>query len=196
MTITIQSPRVYLWMLAAVSLLVPRQSRRDWRREWEAEIVSRWLLLQEWGKLDPKSKLDLFKKVQGSIMDVLSFQQRRVRLLLVALNILAALLLGFGALQEFIIRGLRDRQLQPFFLSLMAIIVSLLFVTSAVALLRRWSAVRRLIILTSILSILVHIYGALPPHRNMGFLALIVGAGYGLLMLIVFEWNGGRKTSV
>ena len=183
MTIRVQSPGIYLWIIAAISLLVPRQSRLAWRREWEAEIMSRWLLLKEWERLNPKSKLDLFKRVQGSLLDVLSFQQRRTRLGLVAFNTLVALLTGYGALQVFVIRGLLERQMQPLVISLLGIIVSILFVTSGIALLRRWPAVRSLIILTSTLSILLHVYGALPPHRNMGFLALIVGAGYGLVML-------------
>ena len=83
--------------------------------------------------------------------------------------------------------------MQPLLISLAGIIVSILFVTSGIALLRQWPAVRRLIILTGTLSILLHVYGALPPHRNMGFVALIVGAGYGLVMLVVFEWNGKRN---
>lgn len=193
MAIRMQTPGIYLWMIAAISLLLPTQSRLEWRREWEAEIVSRWLLLKEWERLNPKSKLDLFKRVGGSLVDVLSFQQRRTRLVLVALNMVVALLTGYGALQEFIIQGLLDRQLQPFLVSLVGIIVSILFVTSGIALLRQWPAVRRLIILTGTLSILLHVYGALPPHRNMGFVALIVGAGYGLVMLVVFEWNGKRN---
>jgi cyanate permease len=77
-------------------------------------------------------------------------------------------------------------------ISLMAIIVSILFVISGVAMARRWATTRRLIIVTGTLSMLVHVYGALPPHRNMGILVLIVGAGYGLLMLVVFEWNQKR----
>jgi len=91
-------------------------------------------------------------------------------LTLVALNMLVALLTGFGALQEFIVGGIRYRQLQPFLISLAGIIVSTLFIISAIALLRQWSTVRRLIILTGTLSILLHVYGVLPPHRNMGFL--------------------------
>ena len=190
MAIRMQTPGIYLWMIAAISLLLPTQSRLEWRREWEAEIVSRWLLLKEWERLNPKTKLDLFKRVQGSFLDVWSFQQRRTSLVLVALNMLVALLTGYGALQEFIIRGLLARQTQPFLLSLVGIIVSILFVTSAIALLRQWPTVRPLIILTGTLSILLHVYGALPPHRNIGYVALLVGAGYGLVMLIVFEWNG------
>src|SRR5512141_2459400 len=113
MSVRTQTPGIYLWIIRAISLLVPKESRLEWRREWEAEIVSRWLLLREWERLNAHSKLDLFKRVQGSFSDVLCFQQRRTSLVLVALNVLVALLTGFGALQESIIRGIRDRQVQP-----------------------------------------------------------------------------------
>lgn len=188
-----QTPGIYLRLIRAISLLVPGQFRSEWRREWEAEIVSRWLLLREWERLNAHSKLDLFKRLQGAFLDVVWFQERRTSLMLVTLNMLVALLTGFGAGQEFIIRGIRDRQMQPLLISLVGIIVSILFVTSGIALLRQWPTVRRLIALTGALSILLHVYGALPPHRNMGFFALIVGAGYGLVMLLVFEWNGKRN---
>jgi hypothetical protein len=193
MAVRIQTPGIYLWIIRAISLLAPKQSRLEWRREWEAEIVSHWVRLNEWERLNAHSKLDLFKRVQGSFLDVLCFQQGRTNLVLVALNMLVALLTGFGALQQFIIRGIRDRQMQPLLLSLVAIIVSILFITSGIALLRRWPTVRRLITLTGMLSILLHVYGVLPPHRNMGFFVLIVGGGYGLVMLVVFEWNEKRN---
>jgi len=192
MAVRIQTPGIYLWLIRAISLLLPGPSRSEWRREWDAEIVSRWLLLKKWERLNAHSKLDLFRRVQGALLDAVWFQQSRTRLTLVALNMLVALLTGFGALQEFIVGGIRYRQLQPFLISLMGIIVSILFVTSGIALLRRWSTVRRLITLTGTLSILLHVYGVLPPHRNMGFFVLIVGAGYGLVMLVVFDWNERR----
>jgi hypothetical protein len=88
-------------------------------------------------------------------------------LVLVAFNVLVASATGFGALQEFIILGIRYRQMQPLLISLMGIIVSILFIASGIALLRRWSTVRRLIILTGTLSILLHVYGVLPPHRHI-----------------------------
>ncbi len=189
MTISIKTPEIYLWIIRALSLWMPKQSRLEWRREWEAEIINRWFVLTEWEKLNAHTKLDLFKKVRGACFDVLWFQQRRSRLVLVALNTLVALLTGFGALQELIMRAMFEWKLQPFLISLIGIMVSILFLTSAVALLRDWSTVRSLIILTGTLSILLHVYGTLPPHRTMGFIALIVGAGYGLVMLVVFEWN-------
>jgi hypothetical protein len=193
MAIRVQTPGIYLWIVRAVSLLAPRESCLEWRREWEAEIISRWLLLKEWERLDAHSKLDLFKRVQGSVLDVLSFQQRRSSLVLVALNVLVALLTGFGALEHLVVRGIRHGQMQPLLLSLLAVIVSVLFITSGIALLRRWPTVRQLITLTGTLSILLHVYGVLPPHRNMGFLVLIVGAGYGLVMMLVFAWNDKRN---
>jgi hypothetical protein len=192
MAARIQTPEVFLWIIRAVSLLAPKESCLEWRREWEAEVVSRWLLLNEWERLDAHSKLDLFKRVRGSLWDVLCFQQRRTSLVLVVLNVLVALLTGFGALQTFIVEGIRDRQVQPFIISFIGIGVSLLFITSGIALLRRWPTAPRLITLTGALSILVHVYGVLPPHRNMGFLVLIVGAGYGLAMLVLFEWGEKR----
>src|SRR5687767_1206198 len=193
MSVRIQTPAIYLWIIAAISLWLPKESRLEWRREWEAEIVSRWLQLTEWERLNAHSKLDLFKRVQGALSDVLWFQQSRTRLTLVALNLLAALFTGFGALLEFVIGGIRYQKMQPFLISLAGIFVSILFITSGIALLRRWPIVRPLITLTSVLSILLHVYGALPPHRNIGFPPLLVGAGYGLVMLVVFEWNRKRN---
>ena len=137
------TPGMYIRIITTLSLLAPKESRLEWRREWEAEVFSRWLLLKKWERLTVHNKLDLLKRVLGSVFDVLCFQRRRTRLVLVALNILVALLTGFGALQQFIIDGIGDRQLQPILVSLAAIIVSILFITSGIALLRRWPTVRR-----------------------------------------------------
>jgi hypothetical protein len=193
MRMELQTPAIYLRLVRAIALLVPKQFRRDWRREWEAEVVSHWMQLEKWERLNTKSKFDLLKRVQGAFRDVVWFQQRRTSLTLVTLNLVVALLTGFGALQEFIIGGILNRQMQPLLISLMGIIVSILFITSGIAMLRGWATTRRLIILTGTLSILLHVYGALPPHRNMGIPVLIVGAGFGLLMLVVFEWNQKRN---
>jgi len=193
MAVRIQTPAIYLWIVRAISLLAPKEYRLEWRREWEAEVFSRWLLMKKWERLTAYNKLDLLKRVLGSVLDVLCFQQRRTRLGFVTLNILVASLIGFGALQQFVIDGIGDRRLQPTLLSFAAIIVSILFMTSGIAVLRQWPSVRRLITLTGTLSIVLHVYGVLPPHRNMGFLVLIIGAGYGLAMMLAFEWNERRN---
>jgi hypothetical protein len=110
------------------------------------------------------------------------------------LNILIGLLLGFGAAQEFIVLGLVDRRVQPFFAGLAGIVVSVLFITSGVAMWRKWPSTRRLVVVTAILSILFHVYAALPPHRNVGPPALIIGVGYGLVLLIITLSSKGKKT--
>lgn len=113
---------------------------------------------------------------------------------LAVLNILVGLLTGFGAVQEFIVRGIRDRETQPFFIGLAGMVVSVLFVTSGVAMWRRWPNARGLAIVTATLSILFHVYAALPPHRKVGPPALIIGAGYGLVLLIITLSSKGKKT--
>ena len=188
-----QFPKTDLLLIRVTSLLVPGEFRSEWRREWEAEVISRWLLLEKQGRLNAQTRFDLSKRIPGALRDILWFQQQRTRLLLVTLNMLVAALTAFGALQEFIVCGINGRQTQPFLLSLAGIIVSVLFMISGIAMLRQWRAARRLIIATGTLSILLHVYGAMPPHRNMGYVALLVGAGYGLLMLLGFEWNRRRR---
>jgi hypothetical protein len=193
MRLNFDTPTNHLRFIRALSLLVPAQSRPDWRREWEAEIVHRWQVLQKWGWLNMKSKIDLTARVAGATRDVASFQQKRTRLVLVVLNILVALALGFGAAQEFVMGGILGGKVQPFLLSSAALVVSGLFIISAIAMLRQWTAVRRLVVVTGVLSILIHIYGALPPHRNMGYLALLIGAGYALLMMLAYHRNSRRN---
>lgn len=193
MKLKLVSPSLYLHFIHAMSLLVPYHSRSDWRREWEAEIISRWQELQKRNRLNMKSKLDLSAKVAGATSDIASFQNNRPRLVLSVLNILVAFALGFGAVPEFVISGIGKGQLQPFFLSSAAILVSILFIISAIAMLREWTAVRSLVLITGVLSILVHLYGALPPHRNMGYLALLIGAGYAVVMVVVYQRNAQRN---
>jgi hypothetical protein len=106
-------------------------------------------------------------------------------MILAILTILVGLLTGFGAVQELIVRGVIDRELQPFLLGVVGIVVAVLFLLSGLAMWRKWGNTRSLLLVTSILSILYHVYGALPPHRNVGPPAVIVGAGYGLVLLII-----------
>lgn len=111
---------------------------------------------------------------------------------LAVFNILVALLMGFGAVQEFTM-GIRGREAQPIFIGLVGIAVSLLFITSGVAMWRQWPRARPLVIITAIFSIVFHVYAALPPHRYVGPPALIVGAGYGLVLLIITLSSKGKK---
>lgn len=114
-------------------------------------------------------------------------------MILAVFSILIALFLGFGAVEEFIVRGIRDGEVQPFFVGLVGMVVSVLLATTGIALWRQWAVARRLLLFAAISLVVFHVYAALPPHRNVGVLALIVGAGYGLILLGVALSSRGRK---
>lgn len=118
-----------------------------------------------------------------------------VHMVIAILNILFGLLLGFGAVQEFIVPGINGGQVQPLVIGLAGTAISVLALVSGIGMWRKWPGTRRLVIVTAILSILFHVYAALPPHRNVGFIALIIGAGYGLVLLIVALTSKGRKAA-
>lgn len=103
--------------------------------------------------------------------------------MLVVGNIVIGLLLGFGAIQELVVRGIRGGEPQPLVVGLAGAVVSLLFLVSAVALWRELPWARRLAGVAAVGSIAFHAYAALPPHRNAGILALVIGVGYGLFVL-------------
>ena len=192
MTPNFNSPAVYLRFIHAMSLLVPLQARFDWRREWEAEINARWQTLLKRNQLNLKNKLDLLNRVAGATSDVVSYENNKSRLVLGALNVFVAVIMGYPAVRQFA-EGIRKGSL-PFFLSSAAIIVCILFIISAVAMLREWTTVRALVLVTGVLSLLVHVYGALPPHRNMGYLALLIGGGYAVVMMFVYQRASSRST--
>lgn len=108
-------------------------------------------------------------------------------------SILVALFLGYGAVEEFVVRGVRGGETQPLVVGLVGIFVSLLLVAAGLALWRRHPSARRLALLAAAASVAFHVYAALPPHRNVGVLALLVGAGYGLILLGVALGSGGTK---
>ena len=110
------------------------------------------------------------------------------------LNILVALVLGYAAVKEIIERGVQGGEVQPLIIGLAGIIVSLLLIGSGIAFWQRRSAARSLLLIAAISSILFHVYAALPPHRNVGILALLIGVGYGLVLLGVALWSRGAKT--
>ena len=83
-----QTPTIYLHLIRAIALLVPKQFRPDWRREWEAEVISHWMQLEKWERLNAKSKFDLLKRVKGALRDVVWFQQGRTSSTLVTLNLI------------------------------------------------------------------------------------------------------------
>jgi len=104
-------------------------------------------------------------------------------MIIAALSILVALFLGFGAVEEFVVRGVRGGEVQPLIVGLVGAGVSVLLIAAGVAHWRRGASARRLVPCAAVVTVAFHVYAALPPHRNVGLLALLVGAGYGLALL-------------
>src|SRR5215813_8984863 len=70
--------RFWLWLIAFIGVIVPRRLRADWRQEWEAELRYREELLNEWDKLNRRTKLDLLRRSLGAFRDALLLQPRRL----------------------------------------------------------------------------------------------------------------------
>jgi hypothetical protein len=114
-------------------------------------------------------------------------------MVLAILSILVGLLTGFGAVQELIVPGIIGGGVQPAIIGIIGTVISVLFMLTGIAMWRKWPSTRRLAIVTAILSIVFHVYAALPPHRNVGPPALILGAGFGLVLLIVMFSSKGKS---
>jgi peptidoglycan/LPS O-acetylase OafA/YrhL len=113
---------------------------------------------------------------------------------LAVLNIVVALFLGYGAVAELWIRGVRGGETQPFIIGVIGALASLALAVSGVARLRRWANARQLTIFTAVALIAFHVYAALPPHRNVGIAVALIATVYGLALLAASfaGRNGGR----
>jgi hypothetical protein len=102
-----------------------------------------------------------------------------------ALGILVATLLGFGAVEELVVRGVRGGEVQPLLVGLAGAFVSLLLVLAVLALWRHHVSARPLAIVAAIAATVFHAYAALPPHRYVGFLVLALATVYGAVLLVI-----------
>src|SRR5262245_24628465 len=68
----------YLWIIKFIGVIVPRSLRADWRQEWESELYYREQLLNEWDRLNWRSRLDLLRRSLGAFRDALLLQPRRL----------------------------------------------------------------------------------------------------------------------
>src|SRR6185503_9239024 len=73
-----RSVRPHIWLIRLFGLIVPRRLRSDWRQEWEAELRHREAMLEEWEKLNRRTKLDLMRRSLGAFWDALWFQRERL----------------------------------------------------------------------------------------------------------------------
>jgi len=102
---------------------------------------------------------------------------------LIAITVFA-LALGGGAVQEFIVPGLRGGATQPLVVGIAGTVVALLCLSAVWLLWKQSAAAPKLAAVSGALAILFHAYAALPPTRNVGILALLMGVAVGLLLLL------------
>lgn len=69
--------RLWVWLIRAIGVIVPRRLRADWRQEWEAELNHRDLLIAEWDRLDWRNKLNLLWRSTSAFWDALWMQSYR-----------------------------------------------------------------------------------------------------------------------
>lgn len=98
-------------------------------------------------------------------------------------TVVVGLVLGFGGLQELFVRGIWNGERQPLLIGAAGTLVAALLLLSAFAMWRRWTIWPRLATVVGTLSVAFHAYGALPPARNIGVLALVLGVGIGVVLL-------------
>jgi predicted permease len=65
-------------MITLIGVIVPLRLRVDWRQEWEAELRNREAMLEEWDRLDWRSKLDLLWRSASAFWDALFLQPQRL----------------------------------------------------------------------------------------------------------------------
>jgi hypothetical protein len=102
-----------------------------------------------------------------------------------ALGILVATFLGFGAVDELLVRGIRGGEIQPLIVGLVGATVSALLALATFALWRQHESARPLAGVAAVAGIVFHAYAALPPHRNAGLLVLVVAAAYSAVLLAI-----------
>ena len=80
MKVTMQTPRFRFWLslIHVIGVIVPRRLRADWKQEWQAELRSREALLDDWERLNWKTKLNLIRRSLGAFWDALSLQPERL----------------------------------------------------------------------------------------------------------------------
>jgi putative ABC transport system permease protein len=61
--------RLCLTLVRAIAVVVPAQTRTEWRAEWEAEVRHRWQMLDRDDHIDWRTRLDLFRRSLGALPD-------------------------------------------------------------------------------------------------------------------------------
>jgi hypothetical protein len=93
------------------------------------------------------------------------------------------MLLGVGGLRELFVRGILYREMQPLLVGATGALVGALLLLTALAHWRRWPRWPRLAIAAGSASVVFHLYASMPPERNVGLLAMLLGVGIGIALI-------------
>ena len=113
-------------------------------------------------------------------------------MIVAALCLIAALLLGKAGFDEMLELGIRGGLVQPFWAGVVGMTVSVGIAVAGVAVWQQWKHARTLATVAGVLSIAFHVYGALPPHRNVGIIGAVVGVVIGTVLLLSGRRLAGR----
>ena len=69
--------RFWLWLIRLIGVIVPRRLRADWRQEWESELRYREAMLDEWDRLNWRTKVNLLRRSTSAFWDALWMQSYR-----------------------------------------------------------------------------------------------------------------------
>jgi hypothetical protein len=104
--------------------------------------------------------------------------------LLTTATTVAAILLAFGGIQELWVRGVLGGETQPFVIGAIGAGLAVILVPASMALKLQWSGAEHFAIVTALALAAFHAYAALPPHRNVGFPALLVALAVSALLIV------------
>jgi protein-S-isoprenylcysteine O-methyltransferase Ste14 len=111
-------------------------------------------------------------------------------------SVIVALLLGRAGYDEMVVLGIRGGLVQPFWAGVTGVVVALLVGLAGIWFWRRWRGAHALALTAAATSIVFHVYGALPPHRNVGIIGAVLGVGSGLVLLVGTRQRGKRAAPV
>ena len=104
-------------------------------------------------------------------------------MVMLVLSVLIALALGFGAVQELVARGIRNGEMQPLAIGGLGTLVTVVALWAVIALWKKHANAGSYAFIAAGSVLAFHVYSALPPHRNVGLLALLLAIALAAMLL-------------
>jgi hypothetical protein len=104
-------------------------------------------------------------------------------MVMLVLSVLMALALGFGAVQELVVRGIQNGEMRSLVIGVLGTLVTVVALWAVIALWKRNANARSLAFIAAGSVLAFHVYNALPPHRYVGMLALLLAIALAAMLL-------------